>query len=143
MGVQRRVGRSIEGHTAGAGSGSSWARPAAADPLAGEVSVGLAGDVTLEDADDLGSRPSFVEATGDVGAGAGIGTEAGEHDAPQGMVGLAVPASVEPVPAGDLSGGGLERGDTAQMRPGRFAAHSLGIVAGGDTEDGGVSTPTP
>ena len=53
------------------------------------------------------------------------------------MVGLAVPASVEPVPAGDLSGGGLERGDTAQMRPGGFAAHPLRVVAGGDTEDGG------
>jgi hypothetical protein len=67
LGVQRRVGRSIEGHIAGAGSGSSWARPAAADPLAREVSVGLSGDVTLEDADDLGSRPSFANTSGPMG----------------------------------------------------------------------------
>ena len=53
------------------------------------------------------------------------------------MVGLAVPASVEPVPAGEFAGGGLEGGDTAQLRPGGFAADTLGIVAGGDTEDGG------
>jgi hypothetical protein len=79
----------------------------------------------------------LVEAAGDVAAGAGIGAETGEHDAPQRMVRLAVPAPVEPVPAGEFAGGCLEGCDTAQMRPGGLAAHSLGIVAGGDTDDGG------
>ena len=53
------------------------------------------------------------------------------------MVGLAVPALVEPVAADDLAGGCFEGCDTAQVCPSGFAAHSLGIVAGGDAADGG------
>ena len=40
---------------------------------------------------------SFGEAARDVGAGAFVGAHAGEHDPPQGVVGLAVAAAVEPV----------------------------------------------
>jgi hypothetical protein len=53
------------------------------------------------------------------------------------MVRLAAPAPVELVAAGGLAGGCLEGCDTAQLRPSGLAADSLGIVAGGDAEDGG------
>jgi hypothetical protein len=78
-----------------------------------KVSVGFAGDVAVEAADDLVAVEAFIEAVGDVAAGAGVGAESGEHDAPERMVGLAVLAPVEPVAAGDLAGGCLEGCDTA------------------------------
>src|SRR5918995_3265649 len=81
-------------------SGSYRARPAAPDS-AWKVSVDLACDVALENADDLARREPFGEAALEVVAGAGLGAEAGEHDPPQRMVRLAVPAPVEPM-AGDL-----------------------------------------
>jgi hypothetical protein len=129
MGVQWRVGRSIEGHTAARGQ-AVIGQGRRGRSSAWEVSVGLAGDVSLEAADDLGAAEDFVEAAGDVAAGAGIGAETGEHDAPERMVRLAVPAPVEPVAAGEFAGGCLEGCDTAQLRPSGFAADSLGIVAG-------------
>src|SRR5918994_2388025 len=68
---------------------------------AGKVSVDLACDVALEDADGLALGEPFGEAALEVVAGAWLGAEAGEHDPPQRMVRLAVPAPVEPM-AGDL-----------------------------------------
>ena len=65
-----------------------------------EVGVDLAGDVALEAADDLGLGFSFRGAPLGVGAGSRVRAEAGEHDPPQGVVGLAVAAGVEPVPDG-------------------------------------------
>ena len=62
---------------------------------AGEVSVDLASDVALEHAGDFGLGASLVEAAFDVGVGGGIGCQAGEHDPPQRMVRLTVPAPVE------------------------------------------------
>jgi hypothetical protein len=62
-----------------------------------EVRAGLAGDVTLEAADDFFLRQAVFSAAFDVGAGGWVGAHAGEHDPPQGMVGLAVAARVEPV----------------------------------------------
>jgi len=68
-----------------------------------QVRVDLTGDVPLQAADDLGLGLSFFSAAFDVGAGGGVGAHAGEHDPPQGMVGLPVAAGVEPV-AGDFPG---------------------------------------
>jgi hypothetical protein len=65
-----------------------------------EVGVDLAGDVTLEAADDLGFRLSFLRAAFDVGAGRRMRAQAGEHDPPQRVVGLPVTAGVQPVPDG-------------------------------------------
>ena len=65
-----------------------------------EVGVDLAGDVALEAADDLWLGFAFRGAPLGVGAGGGVGAEAGEHDPPQGVVGLAVAAGVEPVADG-------------------------------------------
>ena len=53
-----------------------------------------------------GLGESGRDASLDVGAGAGIGTHAGEHDPPQRMVGLAVAAAVESMPVGLLPGRG-------------------------------------
>ena len=66
-----------------------------------QVGVDLAGDVALQAADDLGLGLSFFGAAFDVGAGGRVRPHAGEHDPPQGVVGLAVAAGVEPV-AGDF-----------------------------------------
>src|SRR5712692_7199129 len=78
-------------------SGHSRARPVTPDLLrAHEVRVELAGDVTFQDAHDLAGGATFGEPTRDVFAGAFIAAHAGEHDPPQGMVRLAVPARVEP-----------------------------------------------
>src|SRR5436189_4489315 len=64
---------------------------------AGKLLVDLAGDVAFEDPDDLGLGSAFFEPAGHVSLGARIGSQAGEHDAPQGRVGLAVAAAVEPI----------------------------------------------
>jgi len=66
-----------------------------------EVAVDLAGDVTLQAADDLRLGFPFGGAALGVGAGGRVRAQPGEHDPPQGMVGLTVTAGVEPV-AGDF-----------------------------------------
>ena len=119
--VVRVAGRQIVRRTTVSVSGSYRARPATAIvvSVASEMLVDLAGDVTLEDADDLWLLSSFIEASCDVGAGTRVAAHAREHDAPQRMVGLSVPAAVEPMPDG-LAGGCLDGGDAAQVRPGGF-----------------------
>ena len=80
-------------------------------------------------------RPS-ASAPFDVGAGTWVRAHAGEHDAPQGVVGLAVAAAVEPV-AGHLAGRGVDRGDAAEVSEGGLGGDPLGVVAGGDEQQGG------
>src|SRR6266852_3082645 len=65
-----------------------------------EVGVDLAGDVALEAADDLGLGLPFRGAPLGVGARRGMRAQAGEYDPPQGVIGLAVAAGVEPVADG-------------------------------------------
>src|SRR5512140_2931179 len=57
-----------------------------------EVAVGLAGDVTLQAAGDLRVGFPFGGAALGVGAGGRVRAQPGEHDPPQGMIGLAVTA---------------------------------------------------
>ena len=65
-----------------------------------QVGVDLARDVAFQAADDfLLGFPLGCAASG-VGAGSPGGAHAGEHDPPQGVVGLAVTAAVEPVAGG-------------------------------------------
>jgi hypothetical protein len=92
-----------------------------------QVGVDLAGDVTLQAADDLGLGLSFFGAPFDVGAGGHVRAHPGEHDPPQGMVGLAVAARVEPV-AGDFPRRRRDRGGGAQVRPGSLATQPPGMV---------------
>jgi len=61
---------------------------------ADEVVVDLAGDVTLQAADDLWFCFAFFKASFDVGLGWQVVAQAGEHDAPKSVVRLAVPAGV-------------------------------------------------
>ena len=51
-----------------------------------QVRVDLAGDVTLQAADDLGLGLSFFGAAFDVGAGGRVRAHRGEHDPPQARV---------------------------------------------------------
>src|SRR6266481_5540863 len=79
-------------------SGSSWARPVTPDLLGvHEVRVDLARDVAFQHAHHLAGRETFARAASDVLAGAFVAAHAGEHDAPQGMVRLAVSAGVQAV----------------------------------------------
>ena len=66
-----------------------------------EVGIDLAGDVTLEAADDLCLGLPFGCAVLGVGTGGPVRAQPGEHDPPQGMAGLPVTVEVEPV-AGDF-----------------------------------------
>src|SRR6266487_5496030 len=79
-----------------------------------QLLVDLAGDVTLQDPDDLGFRSSFGEPSRDVFAGAFVAAHAGEHNAPQRMVRLAVPTTVETTPD-RLARGRFDRRDTAEV----------------------------
>jgi hypothetical protein len=142
--VIRVTVRQIVRRTTGSVSGSYWARPATpiVGSVASEMLVDLAGDVTLEDADDLRLRSSLIEASCDVGAGTHVAVHAREHDAPQRMVGLSVPAAVETMPDG-FAGGCFDGRDAAQVRPGGFTTQTLWVVAGGDEQDrGGVDPDT-
>ena len=64
------------------------------------MAVDLAGDVTLQAADDLFLRQAFPGAPLDVDESRRMGAHPGEHDPPQGVVGLAVTAGVEAVAGG-------------------------------------------
>ena len=83
---------------------------------------------------------SFGESAFDVDAGALIGAHAG-GDAPEGVVGLPVATSVEPV--ADGAGRGVDRGDTAEVGEGRLGGDPFGVVAGGASSRAAVCTPTP
>jgi hypothetical protein len=101
--LERRAGRSIEGQLGGVRQLSGQARRSGGWLGGPEMPVGLAADVALEDSHDLGLGEALVEASGDLGAGARLGAHAGEHDAPQRMVRLTVPAPVEAVSLGHLA----------------------------------------
>src|SRR5437016_5902840 len=63
-----------------------------------EVGVELAGDVALQGAHDLPCGSTVGESTRDVFAGAFIAGHAREHDPPESMVRLTVPARVQAMP---------------------------------------------
>jgi len=101
----------------------------------GQVTVDLPGDVPLEDPDHLGLGTALGQAAGHVGPGAGIVAQPGDHDAPQGAVGLPVTAAVEP-PAGHLARGRRDGRGAAQARPGRLGPQPARVVPGGDQQRG-------
>ena len=88
-------------------SAGEWCQPVAgpASPLGAiygvggsEVVVDLAGDVALEDPDDLSLAFAFGGAALDVGPRSRVAAHAGEGDPPERLVGVAVSAPVEAVP---------------------------------------------
>src|SRR5689334_16687212 len=103
--------------------GRTWGSPAH-----GTADV-LAGDVPLQAADDL-LRQALLGAPLDVGAGGRVSAHPSDHDAPQCVVDLTVPAAAVPVPAGLPRGGG-DRGDRAHVRPGGLAPQPLRAVTRG------------
>ena len=90
-----------------------------------EAAVDLAGEVALAAADDLGFRLAFGGAPLDVGLGGFVPVHSGDDGAVEGGVGLAVPASVEPV-TGGLGGGGWNRVGAAACGEGGFAWVAVG-----------------
>ena len=88
------AGQQVRGsRISGQAAPGAWVLPGGRAQLA----VDLAGDVALEAADDLRLGLSFCRAALSVGACGRIRAQAGEHDPPQGVVGLAVTAGVEAV----------------------------------------------
>jgi hypothetical protein len=98
-----------------------------------QAGVDLAGDVTLEAADDFLLRQAFFSAPVGVGAGRGVGAQPGDHDPVEGVVGLAVAAGAGAV-TGDFPRRCGDRGNRAQVRPGGLGAEPLGVVPGGDEQ---------
>jgi hypothetical protein len=97
----------------------------------------FSGGVALEATKDLFAGLAFGRAPGGVVAGGLVPAEPHDHDAGQRGVGLAVPAAVEPVPAG-LAGGGLHRRGAAQRGERGLGVQPPGVVAGGDQQRGGA-----
>ena len=102
----------------------------------GDQVVDLAGDVAFQAADDLPARLAFCLAFLGVLDGGLVVEHANRSDAPQGVVGLAVPAAVEAVPYG-LSRRCLDGACAAQGGERRFCAHAFGVVSGCDEQRGG------
>src|SRR4249920_2561639 len=89
-GVPGTAGESLAGQH---GCGSRFEGQAVPGELAlagcAEVAVDLAGDVTLQAADDLFLGQAFPGAPLDVDESRRMGAHAGEHDPPWGVAGLA------------------------------------------------------
>ena len=88
------------------------------DQLTAEHGEDLASDVALQAAEDLFvDSPCCAASSFDVGGGAGFALgDRGQHDVPQGAVGVAVPAWVQPVPAGAFAAVGWQWCDTTAWR---------------------------
>jgi len=98
-----------------------------------EQVVDLAGDVTLEAADDLWFGQAFGGAPIGVSACAEVVAQPAEYDDVQGVVGGAVTSAVEPVTVGSAAAG-WDRGHAAQVRERGFGTKPVGVVAGGDED---------
>jgi len=104
-----------------------------------EVGIGFAADVALEATQDLGLGQALGGAAGDVVLGGLVAVQADQGNAPQGAVGVAVAAAVQPVTAAGAAGGGRERRDAAEPGEGSFGAQPGGVVPGGDQQlPGGI-----
>jgi hypothetical protein len=91
-----------------------WSDRFSAEVEGDEDVVDLAGDVAFQASDDFGLGQSFLGAALGVGAAAGVVAEPVEHDDVEGVVGLAVAASVESVAVGTAAAG-RDRRSTAQV----------------------------
>ena len=108
-----------------------------------EGGVGLAGDVALEAADDLGLGLASRRCGVGVGAGARAVAQATDGDQVQGArLALAVAAVVEAV-AGRLAGGGGDRAGAAERGERGLAAEPVDVLSGGDEELAGVAGRDP
>src|SRR4029453_11583794 len=87
------------------GSGHSRVSPATTVNSPRKRGEDLASDVALQAAKDLPRRQPLRSASFEVGDGAWLALgQAGQHDVPQGAVGVSVAALVEPVTTAALAG---------------------------------------
>ena len=110
-----------------------WSDRVSAEVEGDEDVVDLAGDVAFQASDDLGFGESFLGAALGVGAASGVVAEAVEHDDVEGVVGVAVAASVESVSVG-AAAAGRDRRDAAQVGERGFGGDPVGVVAGAGEE---------
>ena len=99
--------------------------------------VDLTGEVALDAAHNLGFGQAFLGPPFDIGTGAGTEPHPDDNGQVQRLVGVAVAAAVQPVPAG-LAGAGRDGGDSAQVGEGSLAAQPLGVLAGGNEQLAGM-----
>src|SRR5215218_6191182 len=109
-----------------------------AGEVGGQRVVGLARDVALETADDLGLGLAFGGSALGVGACAGAVAQAADGDQVQGAVGVAVAAVVETV-AGGLARGRRDRAGAAERGERALAAQALDVLPGADEQLSGVA----
>ena len=119
--VARAEGRRIAGKSAPEGrQNGEKPDPELGDLGARQVAIDLAGDVALQDADDLVGGLALLHPALEVELGLGIVGDAHHDDAPQRAVGLAVPTVVRLDPAAVLARALGDGRHTAQMGPGPF-----------------------
>src|SRR5579859_2472565 len=94
--------------------------PQPRDLVAREVAIDLAGDVTLQDADDLVLGPAFLHPALEVNLGPLVMRDANHHDAPQRAVRLTVATLVGPDLAALLARPPRDGRHAAQVGPGGF-----------------------
>ena len=107
-----------------------------------QVAIDLAGDVALQDADDLVGGLAFLDPALEVELCLGIVGDAHHDDAPQRVVGLAVPTVVRLDPAAALARALGDGRHTAEVGPRPFRAETFrGYTAGRQNQGGrGVGT---
>ena len=110
-----------------------WSDRVSAAVEGDEDVVDLAGDVAFQASDDLGFGESFLGAALGVGAASWVVAEPVEHDDVEGVVGVAVAASVESVSVG-AAAAGRDRRDAAQVGERGFGGDPVGVVAGAGQE---------
>ena len=104
--------------------------------------VDLAGDVALQTAHDVELGQALVGPPLHIGPGRRVAAHPDQGDPPQGVVGVAVAAAIQPVAVGPARGR-RHGGGAAQVREGRLGAQPLGVVAGGDQQLPGGVDPDP
>src|SRR5215207_5569067 len=109
-----------------------------AGEVGGQRVVGLARDVALEAADDLGLGLAFGCSALGVGARAGAVARAADGDQVQRAVGVAVAAVVETV-AGGLARGRRDRTGAAERGERALTAQALDVLPGADEQLSGVA----
>jgi hypothetical protein len=125
-------------------SGRYWASPVTAFWSARQRPKDLSGDVTLETADDVTLRLSLRQAAVQVGHGAWfVLAESGDHDPPDGVVGVSVAGVVESKPVVDdaVRGGIGANPHSIAHAPSELIRSALSPAVTSSTA--AVSTPTP
>src|SRR3954447_24252387 len=104
--------------------------------FARKACVELAGDVALEAADGFGFGLAFGAAPLEIATSRGIVGEAGDHDAPEGAVGLTVAAAAESMPL-LFAARRIEWRGSTESGEGSVVVDPTGVLTGGDEQRAG------